>query len=299
MGKGRKRPKRATRPKPAGLFEGPFEKPVVEIKILTERIWTQHKARLITEYLKLFTALAKHGTYIDGFAAPQDASRTDRWAAKMVIEANNRPQKPPPPKLRHFHLFDKESDPRLLALPGEFPHLDLHVRIGDFNERFVEILTPEIIGEKEATFCLLDQRTFECNWRTVVSLASHKTGEHKIELFYFLAIHWLDRALSETRLPASLAQITSWFGAEGWGGLARMSSPERAEFFAHRFERELRYTHVKPWPIFRARESSRVMYYMIHASDHPEAPKLMRRAYQITVGSDLDVKGRRFPGWFE
>jgi hypothetical protein len=25
------------------------------------------------------------------------------------------------------------------------------------------------------------------------------------------------------------------------------------------------------------------MYYMIHASDHPEAPKLMRRAYESAV----------------
>jgi hypothetical protein len=25
------------------------------------------------------------------------------------------------------------------------------------------------------------------------------------------------------------------------------------------------------------------MYYMIHATDHPEAPKLMNRAYELTV----------------
>jgi three-Cys-motif partner protein len=217
----------------------------------------------------------------------------------MVIEANNKPQRPPPPKLRHFHLFDKKSDPRLLSLPVEFPHLDLHVRIGDFNARVAEILTPETIGEKEATFCLLDQRTFECDWSTVVALANHKAGKHKIELFYFLAIFWLDRALSETTLPTSLAQITSWFGAQGWGGLAHLSGPERAEFFTHRFERELGYTHVKPWPIFLSRSSSRVMYYMIHASDHPEAPTLMRRAYEITVGSEPEIMGRRFPGWFD
>jgi three-Cys-motif partner protein len=293
------RRKTKERPPPRGLFEGPFEKPVVEVAILRERIWTQHKARLITEYLKLFTAIAKHGTYIDGFAAPQDATRSDRWAARMVLEANNGPQHPPPPKLRHFYLFDKKSDPRLLSLSEEFSHLDLQIRIGDFNDRVAEILTPEVIGEKEATFCLLDQRTFECDWSTVVSLARHKKGQHKIELFYFLAIHWLDRALSQTTLPGSLAQITSWFGADGWGGLDHLSSIERADFFRNRFERELDYTHVKPWPIYRSRTSSRVMYYMIHASDHPEAPKLMRRAYEITVGSDPEVMSRRFPRWFD
>jgi hypothetical protein len=30
--------------------------------------------------------ITKHGTYIDGFAAPQEAEHPDMWAAKLVLE---------------------------------------------------------------------------------------------------------------------------------------------------------------------------------------------------------------------
>jgi len=49
----------------------------------------------------------------------------------------------------------------------------LHTAIvfcGDFNAKVDSILSSRRIGEKEATFCLLDQRTFECHWSTVKKL---------------------------------------------------------------------------------------------------------------------------------
>ena len=73
---------------------------------------------------------------------------------------------------------------------------DVQTYAGDFNERVADILATR--GEREATFCLLDQRTFECQWATVQLLASHK-AKKKIELFYLLADAWLGRALSATK----------------------------------------------------------------------------------------------------
>jgi hypothetical protein len=38
-----------------------------------------------------------------------------------------------------------------------------------------------------------------------------------------------------------------------------------------------------PWPIYERQSGGRIMYYMIHATDHTEAPILMSRAYANAV----------------
>ncbi len=35
-------------------------------------VWTDNKAKFIMSYLRYFVLLTKHGTYIDGFAGPQE-----------------------------------------------------------------------------------------------------------------------------------------------------------------------------------------------------------------------------------
>ena len=68
---------------------------------------------------------------------------------------------------------------------------------GDFNINIGRILKDDTISQKEATFCLLDQRTFECHWSTVQKLAHYEKPPHnKIELLYFLGVGWLHRAFS-------------------------------------------------------------------------------------------------------
>jgi len=37
------------------------------------------------------------------------------------------------------------------------------------------------------------------------------------------------------------------------------------------------------WPIYRQEGSKLIVYFMIHATDHSEAPKLMGRSYNNTV----------------
>ena len=60
--------------------------------------------------------------------------------------------------------------------------------------------------------------------------------------------------------------------------LLRMKSNERALLFCERFKQELGYKSATPWPIFERAGGGRVMFHMIHATDHPEAPSLMARA---------------------
>jgi three-Cys-motif partner protein len=236
-------------------------------------IWTENKAKLIERYLYYFVLVAKHGAYIDGFAAPQAADKPESWAAKLVLESK-------PARLRDFWLCD--VDPAgvytLRRLVEEQPKIAgrrIAVIEGDFNAKIADILGAGRIRESTATFCLLDQRTFECEWRTVECLAKHKV-ERKIELFYFLATGWLDRSIRATK---DADRLRRWWGRDDWRSLLSINSRERALSFCDRFKRELGYTHATPWPIYSKETGGRVMYYMIHATDHDDAPLLMNRAY--------------------
>ena len=136
----------------------------------------------------------------------------------------------------------------------------------------------------KATFCLLDQRTFQCEWQLCKHVAQLRPGPLKVEQFYFLASWWMDRALSGIKTPEGEQRVEAWLGREDWQGLKEMNSFERAEVFTDKFKKELGYRSVKPWPIYkRDAGEGGVMYYMIHATDHDEAPKLMYRAYRNAV----------------
>jgi three-Cys-motif partner protein len=173
----------------------------------------------------------------------------------------------------------KASQPRLDA-SGNKINRDIHVYRGDFNALVDEILTAANITETEATFCLLDQQTFECQWATVEKLARYKKSGHKIEIFYFLANGWLERAFAAQK---DLDVLKRWWGRDDWQELYRMSRDERRDALVQRFKKDLKYQSVKAWPIYERENGGAVMYYMIHATDHPEAPRLMSRAYRKTV----------------
>lgn len=251
-------------------------------------LWTENKAKLIERYLYFFVMITHHGTYIDGFAGPQEMDKPEMWAAKLVLD--NEPR-----WMRHIHLYD--IDPNKLRTLEELkavqPELDKHgrrigreitVECGDFNVKVHELLSHGSIRQKEATFCLLDQRTFECKWSTVKALAEYKKdGENKIELFYFLPNSWLDRALAG--LSVNKHNAIEWWGHDlSPEQLREMGANKRRDTMCERFKSELGYRHATPWPIYeRADGGGAIMYYMIHATDHDEAPKLMDRAYQQAV----------------
>lgn len=132
-----------------------------------------------------------------------------------------------------------------------------------------------------AAFCLLDQRTFECEWATVKKLAAFKhPPNNKIELLYFLGVGWIHRAFSRIR---DEERMIRWWGESGWEQLKEMSAWTIAELVRSRFVNELGYRFSAAYPIFESREGNRIMYYMIHASDHQEGPALMVRAHARAV----------------
>lgn len=247
-------------------------------------IWTEKKAKLIEEYLFLFVMITRHGTYIDGFTGPQDPDKLHTWAAKLVVERK-------PRWFRHFYLFETnktkvEAIKQMVASQAPRnkktePHRIVEISDHDCNEGIVELLNKGCIKQKEATFCLLDQHTFECHWSTVEALARYKQGgENKIELFYFLGTSWFGRAIAATK---DQERLRAWWGRDDWDQLKKLNSESCVNLVAERFRSELQYASVKAWPIRNKTDGGHVMYHMIHATDHAEAPGLMRRAYEKVV----------------
>jgi three-Cys-motif partner protein len=238
------------------------------------------QARLVRDYLILFVQVTRHGTYLDAFAGPQDMVFLETWTARLVLDVQ---------QLQHFHFFEREGAgvAALELLRAQHAGRDITVWSGDMNARLPEMLKTGHIPPREATFCLLDQRTFECHWATLETLARHKAGErYKIELFYFLAERWLDRALREQEDPSP---PRAWWGREDWQTLRGLRRQERVARFVQRFKDELGYRYVMPWPILeRDASDSPVMYYMIHATDHAAAPGFMRRAYDSAVQENAE-----------
>jgi three-Cys-motif partner protein len=254
------------------------EAPEPVVKQLTHPIWTENKARLVANYIYLFQMITKHGTYVDGFAGPQRPRQPEMWAAKLVLELE-------PKWLRHFYLFETDLT-KCKMLRGlresqvEVKGREIIVRRGDSNELIPQLLRAKVIAAREATFCLLDQQTFECHWNTVVQLAKYKpAGVAKIELFYFLAAGWFRRAVTAVRRRGVLEK---WWGRQDWEKLKKMTAREVLDEMLGRFRFELLYSIVKPWPILD--RNGRDMYYMIHATDHEAAPGLMARAYEDALG---------------
>lgn len=231
--------------------------------------------------------VTRHGIYIDGFAGPQEEEdyEPEKWAVNLAL--NNEPR-----WLTHFYLYDLKKSQYLLLeeLKAAQPERDakgrkirrkIHVEHGDFNELIHELLSSKKIRQKAATFALLDQRTFECKWSTVEALAKYKEdGNNKIELFYFLPNSWQDRALAAQK---DLKVIEERWGRDDWDELRQMQPLKRKDTVVERFKTELGYQWAHAWAIYNRQEGGRIMYYMIHATDHPEAPRLMERAYHKAV----------------
>lgn len=261
------------------LSEYPLLAELPKTKNLEAPVWTENKAVLIQRYLRYFVFITKHGTYLDGFSGPQEPDHPQSWAAKLVLESE-------PKRLRNFAFFELDQKKLnhlgvLASSHPKKPKRKIAVHPGDMNSEIPKYLAANPIKPKEATFCLLDQHTFECEWETVRTLATHKQEGNKIEIFYFLAQGWIDRAFSGLKQPDE--KLGKWWGNDSWRELRKMPCFERGRFLMDRFKSELSYRFANPYPIFERGNGGKVMFWMIHASDHPEAPKLMVRAYNNAV----------------
>src|SRR5260370_22806918 len=172
------------------------------------------------------------------------------------------------------------------------PRRAIRIYEGDFNARVQDLLASGALP-MDATFCLLDQRTFECECTTVRPLASYKTGRsHKIELFYFLSNSWLPRAMKAQR---DKTVIDRWWGRKDWKILRDLPGLERAALVSKRFKDEFAYASVRYYPIFQRTEGGgHTMYYLIHAADHLESRRLMARAYRRAVFAPEPIEDVQF-----
>lgn len=262
------------------LFDpGPATLAEIETRALERPVWSEHKADLITRYLRYFVFITRHGTYIDAFAGPQTEQSEQAWTAQMVLESE-------PKWLRHFHLFDSSPTQleHLHRLATEHNDRDVRVYAGDSNRELRTVLPEGAIGRREASFCLLDQRTFECEWQLCQHISRLRPGPTKVEQFYFLATGWLSRSLAAVKTAEGEQRVKSWLGEDSYDSFSDLDTYGRVETFIAKFRGELGYRSVKAWPIYKEEGGHGVvMYYMIHATDHEEAPKLMYRAYRQAV----------------
>jgi len=272
----------------------PPPKGVRRIELPQERMWTESEAQLVAGYLFGFIQVTKDGTYIDAFAGPQDPQHLEAWAARLVLDLK------PAWALKHFYLFEISPPSVMLLQELAEAHAgrDVQIRQGDVNARIHEVLNVRAIPPKEPTFVLLDQRTFECDWATVDTLARFRPEGYKLELFYFLADSWLNRAAGGAKTPGR-ARMRAWWGRDDVEWFIGLRGAERAHVMASRFVEELGYAYANPYPIHERRgRGGRRMYYMIHASDHYRAVSLMDAAYrdaalppgagqELTFGFDL------------
>ncbi len=259
---------------------GKLRKPPA-VKPMEGHLWTASKSKLIDEYIHRFLLVTKHGAYLDLFAGPKGEQFNDDWSVKRVLERRS----PNNPALRYYGLCD--------ANPKQLTHLEslakqhadsghkIKIYRGDANVQIDRMLSdlPEM-----ATFCLIDQRTLECTWDTVRKVAAHKQ-RYKIEVFYFLAQAWMDRAWKSTNDKGHLRQF---WGRDDYETFIQLESVQRAQAFCRRFSQELAYAHVHPYSIHEKGSDSKTMYYMIHASDHPRAPVFMSEAYARVRRDNLD-----------
>ena len=262
------------------LFDpGPATLQEIGTKALQRPVWSENKADLITKYLRYFVFITRHGTYLDAFAGPQTDRSKQAWTAQSVIASE-------PKWLRNFYLFDESHSQiaRLRQLADDNCDRNIQLYHGDSNQMLPSVLPTGSIGQREATFCLLDQRTFECEWALCRHIAKLRPGPTKVEQFYFLANSWLPRALAAISTPEGEQKVISWLGHDDWQSFAKRRPSDRVDEFVHKFKKELGYRSAKAWPIFeRDAGAGAVMYYMVHATDHEEAPKLMYRAYNRAV----------------
>ena len=118
------------------------------------------------------------------------------------------------------------------------------------------LLASGSIKQTEATFRLLDQRTFECHWATIDAVARYKSTGPKIELFYFLPNSWFDRALAAQK---DRLVLQAWWGRDDWEAWLKRKASERLEVFVRRFKEELGCQSVMPWPIYERSDGGKTM----------------------------------------
>lgn len=274
--------------------------------------WTMRKLEVLSAYLRMYRRVAGGGTYLDGFAGSGHATisgrRTEGSALRAIASGAFK------------DLFLIEMDPathaQLAHAVAALPEADqdkVHLQpAGDCNTVISRLLREGAIDRDRPCFALLDPDSTELEWTTVAELARYKPylppppgtstpASCKVEMWILVNTHHAlvrlmpsDRTKHEAPPHAHILDRVmggrdAWWDLwlEGWGGGDRL-----ANRYADRLKTVLGYRFVHAQRVDDP-DTNRPQYYMVHASDHPNAHSLMRSAKREKMTDPPQFRGMR------
>ena len=88
-------------------------------------------------------------------------------------------------------------------------------------------------------------------------------------------------------------------GIREWRDLNGLTQRGLADAVSEQFRDELGYDYVNWWPVYLRPDEPKKAFVLVHASDHEDAWKLMRRAFEKVFGkrwgSPVDGQAVMFP----
>ena len=261
-----------------------FGKPSRALSPKPPRLWYyRHRLREDRQSEGLLDEVEPESGF-DAFSGPQEEDNNGlSWTAQKVLSLDSF-------FLKKVFLFEQDTRKvkELETLKTDFENREkqrgnplIQIFQGDSNEMVRKIFQQEenTLGVKQAVLALLNQRTSECSWELVEYLSTLKPtneGGTKVEIFYFLAQGWIDRALKSRKLDDKIQETAAWYRGDDWNKFLDLSIEERPIHFCGKFH-ELGYKYARSYGM-RAGDG-RIMFWLIHATDHMRAPKIMERAY--------------------
>lgn len=277
--------------------------------------WTMRKLDVLSAYLRMYRRIAGGGTYLDGFAGSGHATidgRMTNGSALRAVESG---------AFRNLHFIEKnpathEHLREAVEALSESDRAKVHLfpRPADCNDAISDLLTAGAIDKDRPCFAFLDPDSTELSWTTVQGLAGYKPyvpppkgsarpESCKVELWILVNTHHAmgrlmpaDRIKHKTPPHAHVLDHVmggrdAWWDLwlREWGGPGMM-----AHRYAERLQSELgyRFAHHQ---LVHDPETNRPQYYMVHASDHPNAHSLMRSAKREKMNDPPQFRGMR-PG---
>lgn len=258
-------------------------------------IWTKGKLDVLRKYLDAFTTATKNKAderiYLDLFAG--EAENEDRLTGESLAGSARIALSISDPPFTRLRFFETERNAKALenVLQRKFLCQDFKVLGGDSND----LISAELESLKclnwAPTFAFVDPNGIEAEWRTLVALAKFKEdNKYKAELFYLFSPQMFQRFLrvdgGEVRLQ-DRETINAVFGTEGWENIYQdrlngtiepaQATDEYLNLMRWRMETELGYCWTHPLKV--RNEGSRVIYYMIFATDHCAGHKIISNIY--------------------
>ena len=164
----------------------------------------------------------------------------------------------------------------------------IHTHVGDVNVELPKVLASGVIPRDRTCFAFVDPNSTEIDWDTIAALAGYKslvpdTKLCKVEMWILVNTgHALQRMWPRDRSklpPADVAKSLDRVmgGRSAWKDLfmSAQSSTQLAYRYAERLQSEFGYQYAVPHKIRRSTPSSKVQYFMVHATDHPAAIDFM------------------------